>query len=96
MDVFIKSTPCPKCLDDESQKAHYARKYMEIHAADTNAKVQSEIDKITRRMIDVEQQLFAAQNINDEVTLLREELAMLQAERKAKRGSLVFPSIKKT
>ena len=82
--------------DNESQKAYYARKYMEIHAADTNAKVQSEIDEITRRMIDVEQQLFAAQNINDEVTLLREELAMLQAERKAKRGSLVFPSIKKT
>ena len=82
--------------DNESQKAYYARKYMEIHAADTNAKVQSEIDKITRRMIDVEQQLFAAQNMNDEVTLLREELAMLQAERKAKRGSLVFPSIKKT
>ena len=82
--------------DNESQKAYYARKYMEIHAGDTNAKVQSEIDEITRRMIDVEQQLFAAQNINDEVTLLREELAMLQAERKAKRGSLVFPSIKKT
>ncbi len=82
--------------DNESQKAYYARKYMEIHAGDTNAKVQSEIDEITRRMIDVEQQLFAAQNMNDEVTLLREELAMLQAERKAKRGSLVFPSIKKT
>ena len=77
-------------------KVYYARKHMEIHAADINAKVQSEIDEITRRMIDVEQQLFAAQNMNDEVTLLREELAMLQAERKAKRGSLVFPSIKKT
>ena len=82
--------------DNESQKAYYARKYMEIHGGDTNAKVQSEIDEITRRMIDIEQQLFAAQNMNDEVTLLREELAMLQAERKAKRGSLVFPSIKKT
>ena len=82
--------------DSESQKAYYARKYMEIHAADNNARVRSEIDEITRRMIDVEQQLFAAQNMNDEVTLLREELAMLQAERKAKRGSLVFPSIKKT
>ena len=69
---------------------------MEIHAADINAKVQSEIDEITRRMIDVEQQLLAAQNMNDEVTLLREELAMLQAEREAKRGNLVFPSIKKT
>ena len=92
------AAPCkPKdAKDNESQKAYYARKYMEIHAGDTNAKVQSEIDEITRRMIDVEQQLFAAQNMNDEVTLLREELAMLQAERKAKRGSLVFPSIKKT
>ena len=82
--------------DNESQKAYYARKYMEIHGGDTNAKVQSEIDEITRRMIDVEQQLFEAQNANDEVTSLQEELAMLQAERKAKRGSLVFPSIKKT
>ena len=25
--------------DNESQKAYYARKYMEIHAADINAKV---------------------------------------------------------
>ena len=82
--------------DNESQKAYYARKYMEIHAAGTNARVQSEIEEITRRMIDVEQQLFEAQNANDEVTSLQEELAMLQAERKAKRGSLVFPSIKKT
>ena len=82
--------------DNESQKAYYARKYMEIHAADTNARVQSEIDEITRRMIDVEQRLLTAQNTNDEVTLLQEELAMLQAERKAKRGSLVFGSMKKT
>ena len=82
--------------DNESQKAYYARKYMEIHAADINAKVQSEIDEITRRMIDVERQLFVAQNMNDEVILLREELAMLQAERKAKRRNLVFPSIQKT
>ena len=82
--------------DNESQKAYYARKYMEIHAADINAKVQSEIDEITRRMIDVEQQLLAAQNMNDEVTLLREELAMLQAERKAKKGSLVFRPMEKT
>ena len=65
--------------ENESQKAYYARKYMEIHAADTNARVQSEIDEITRRMIDVEQQLLAAENANDEVTLLQEELAMLQA-----------------
>ena len=82
--------------DNESQKAYYARKYMEIHAADINAKVQSEIDEITRQMIDVEEQLFAAQNANDQVTLLQEELATLQSERKAKRGSLVFPSSKKT
>ena len=82
--------------DNESQKAYYARKYMEIHAADINAKVQSEIDEITRQMIDVERQLFVAQNMNDEVILLREEWAMLQAERKAKRRNLVFPSIKKT
>ena len=82
--------------DNESQKAYYARKYMEIHATDSNAKVQSEIDEITRRMIDVEQQLLAAQNANDEVTLLQEELAMLQAERKAKRDNLVFRPMKKT
>ena len=82
--------------DNESQKAYYARKYMEIHAGDSNAKVQSEIDEITRRMIDVEEQLFSAQNANDEATMLQEELAMLQAERKAKRGSLVFGSMKKT
>ena len=82
--------------DNESQKAYYARKYMEIHASNTNARVQSEIDEITRRMIDVEQRLLTAQNTNDEVTLLQEELAMLQAERKAKRGSLVFGPMKKT
>ena len=82
--------------DNESQKAYYARKYMEIHAADNNARVQSEIDEITRRMIDVEQQLIAAQNANDEITLLQEELAILQAERKAKRGSLAFRQMKKT
>ena len=82
--------------DNESQKAYYARKYMEIHAADTNARVQSEIDEITRRMIDVEQQLLAAQNANDKVTLLQEELATLQAERQAKRGNSVFKKMKKT
>ena len=69
---------------------------MEIHATDDNAKVQSEIDEITGRMIDVEQQLLAAQNANDEVTLLQEELVMLQAERKAKRANLVFRPMKKT
>ena len=81
--------------DNESQKAYYARKYMEIHSADINAKVQSEIDEITRRMIDVEQQLFAAQNAKGEVKLLQEELVMLQAKRKMKRGSLVFRPMKK-
>ena len=82
--------------DNESQKAYYARKYMEIHAADINAKVQSEIDEITRRMIDVEQQLLAGQNADNEVILLKEELATLQAERKAKRGSLVFWPMKES
>ena len=69
---------------------------MEIHAADINAKVQSEIDEITRQIIDVEQQLLAAVNINEEVTMLQEELAILQTERRAKRGSLVFLPIKKS
>ena len=82
--------------DNESQKAYYARKYMEIHAADINARVQSEIDAITCRMIDVEQQLLAAQNANAEVKSLQEELAMLRAERKAKRGSFVFRPMSKT
>ena len=82
--------------DNESQKAYHARKYMEIHAADINAKVQSEIDEITRRMIDLEQQLLAVQNASDEVTLLQEELAMLQSERKAKKSRLVFRPMKKT
>ena len=82
--------------DSENQKAYYAHKYMEIHAASINARVQSEIDEITCRMIDVEQQLLAAKNVNKEVTLLQEELAALQSERKAKRGSLVFRPTKKT
>jgi uncharacterized small protein (DUF1192 family) len=82
--------------DNESPKAYYARKYMEIHAANTNARVQSEIDEITRRMIEVEEQLLEVQNTNDEVTLLQEELATLQSDRKAKKGSLVFRSMKKT
>ena len=69
---------------------------MEIHAADINAKVQSEIDEITRRMIDVEEQLIAAQNANNEVTMLQEELAMSQAERRVRRGNLVFWPMKKT
>ena len=82
--------------DNESQKAHYAHQYMEIHAADNNARVQSEIDEITRRMIDVEQQLLVAQNEKNDITLLQEALAILQAERKAKRGSLVFRQMKKS
>ena len=98
-DTDCKGAPLSKpkdAADNESQKAYYAPRYMEIHAAYTNERVQSEIDEITHRMIGVEQQLLAAQNANDEVTLLQEELAVLQAERKAKRGSLVFRSIKKT
>ena len=82
--------------DTESRASYYARKYMEYQAANTNTRVQSEIDQITRRMIDVEQQLIAAQNANGEITLLQEELAILQADRKAKRGSLVFRQMKKT
>ena len=91
------AAPCkPKdARDNESQKAYYARKYMEIHAADSNARVQSEIDEITSRMIDVEQQLLVAQNADDDFTLLQEELAMLQAEREAKRGSLISRPVKK-
>ena len=81
--------------DNESQKACCAHKHMEIHAANINARVQSEIDEITCRMIDVEQQLLAAKNVNQEVNLLQEELAALQSERKAKRGSLVFQPMKK-
>ena len=81
--------------DNESQKAYYARKYMEIHAADNNARVQSEIDEITRRMIDVEQQLLAGQNENEGFRSLKEELAMLQSERKAKKDCLVFRPMKK-
>ena len=82
--------------DNESQKAYYARKYMEIHAADNNARVQSEIDEITRRMIDVEQQLLAGQNENEGFRSLKEELAMLQSERKAKKENLVFRPMKKS
>ena len=69
---------------------------MEIHASDTNARVQSEIDEITRRMIDVEQQLLAGQNENEGFRSLKEELARLQSERKAKKECLVFWPMKKT
>jgi len=82
--------------DTESQASYYARKYMESQAANTNTRVQSEIDQITRRMIDVEQQLLAGQNENEGFRSLKEELAMLQSERKAKKECLVFRPMKKT
>ena len=76
--------------DTESQASYYAHKHMESQAADTNAKVQSEIDEVTRRMIDVEHELFALQNATEDVKSLKQELAMLQSERKAKKERLVF------
>ena len=82
--------------DKESQASYFARKYMEAQAANINAKVQSEIDEVTRRMIDVEQQLLAAQNANEDFTSLKEELAMLQSERKAKKERLVFQPMTKS
>ena len=47
--------------DNKSQRAYYAQKYMKIHAAHTNTSVQSEIDGIFCRMINVEQQSLAVQ-----------------------------------
>ena len=82
--------------DTESQASYYARKYMESQAANANTRVQSEIDQITRRMIDVEQQLLAGQNENEGFRSLKEELAMLQSERKAKKKCLVFRPMKKS
>ena len=38
--------------DTESQASYYARRYMESQVANTNMKVQSEIDEITGRMIE--------------------------------------------
>ena len=81
--------------DTESQASYYARKYRESQAANTNMRVQSEIDDITRPMIDVEQQLLAGQNENEGFRSLKEELAMLQSERKAKKEYLVFRPMKK-
>ena len=81
--------------DTESQASYYARKYMESQVANTNTKVQSEIDEITRRMINVEKQLFAGQNASEGFRLLKEELAMLQSERKAKKERLIFRPMKK-
>ena len=69
---------------------------MEAQAANNNARVQSEIDEATRRMIDVEQQLLAAQNTNKDITSLKQELVMFQSERRAKRESLVFRPMKKS
>ena len=80
----------------ESKASYYALKYMEAQAANTNTRVQSEIDEITRRMIDVEQQLLAGQNANEGFRSLKEELAMLQSERKAKKEHLVFWPMKKS
>ena len=82
--------------DTESRASYYARKYMESQAANTNTRVQSEIDETTRRMIDVEQQLLAGQNANKGFRLLKEELAMLQSERKAKKERLIFRPMKKS
>ena len=88
---------CPKdAQDTESQASYYARKYMESQVANTNARVQSEIDQITCRMIDVEQQLLAGQNANEGFRSLKEELVMLQSERKAKKDCLVFRPMKKS
>ena len=88
---------CPKdAQDTESQASYYARKCMESRADNTNTRVQSEIDEITRRMIDVEQQLLAGQNANEGLKVLKEELALLQSERKAKKEILVFRPMKKS
>ena len=82
--------------DTESRASYYARVYMKSQADNTNTRVQSEIDEITRRMIDVEQQLLAGQNANEGFRSLKEELAMLQSERKAKKEHLVFWPMKKS
>ena len=82
--------------DTESKASYYARKYMEAQAANANTRVQSEIDEITLRMIDVEQQLLAGQKANKGFRSLKEELAMLQSERKAKKEHLVFLPMKKS
>ena len=82
--------------DTESKASYYALKYMEAQAANANTRVQSEIDEITRRMIDVEQQLLTWQNANEGFRSLKEELATLQSERKAKKENLVFRPMKKS
>ena len=82
-------------LPGESQYCYYARKYMEIQAANINARVQAEIDDITHKMIDVEQRLLSAQNVKEDVESFTEELASLQSKREAKKASLVFQTMKK-
>jgi hypothetical protein len=82
-------------IPGEGQHCYYARKYMEIQAANSNARVQADIDDITRQIIDVEQQLLAAQNVKEDVGSLMEELARLQSKWKAKKASLVFHTMKK-
>jgi hypothetical protein len=82
--------------DTESQASYYARRYMESQVANTNTKVQSEIDEITRRMINVEKQLLAGKNVNEGFRSLKEERATLQSERKAKKEYLVFRPMKKS
>ena len=82
--------------DTESKASYYALKYMEAPAANANTRVQSEIDEVTLRMIDVEQQFLAAQNANGDSTSLKKELAVLQSEREAKREHRVFRTMKKS
>jgi hypothetical protein len=47
-------------------------------------------------MINLEKQLLAGQNSNEGFRLLKEELAMLQSERKAKKDRLIFRPMKKS
>ena len=82
--------------DTESKASYYALKYMEAQAANANMRVQSEIDEVTRRMIDVEQQLLGGQSAIKGFRSLKEELATLQSERKGKTENLVFWPMKKS
>ena len=69
---------------------------MKIHAGNSNARVRSEIDEITRKMIDVERRLLSAQNANGDVASLKAKLAALQSERKSKKETLIFAPMKKS
>ena len=80
----------------ESKKSYFARKYMEIHSCNSNERVQSEIDEVTRKMIDVERRLLAAQNANGDVASLKAKLAALQSERKSKKETLIFAPMRKS